>query len=60
MSALRNVNRVNPLTPAQIKRRKKWDQLVLSLEPRKQGGINHPINTGPLKVCFGSGVMASV
>ena len=44
------------LTAAQ----KKWNQLVLSLEPRKQGGINHPINTGPLKVRFGSGAMASV
>ena len=58
MTSLINLKQGNPLTKAQ--RRAQWDQLVLSLEPRKQGGINHPINTGPLKVRFGSGAMASV
>ena len=46
-------------TPAQL-RRAKYDRLVASLTPRKQGGLNQPINTGPLNVRRATGVMASI
>ena len=48
------------LTPAQIKRRAAYARLVASLTPRKQGGLNQPINTGPLNVRRATGVMASI
>ena len=47
-------------TPAQIKRRAAQARLVASLTLRKQGGMNQPINIGPLNVRRASGVMGSI
>lgn len=56
----RNAKVHTALTPAQTKRRAAYARLVASLAPRKQGGLNQPINTGPLNVRRATGVMASI
>lgn len=42
------------------KRRAQQAALVASLTPRKQGGMNHPINTGPLNVKRATGRNATI
>ncbi|MDO8251426.1 MAG: hypothetical protein Q7T78_17135 [Rhodoferax sp.] len=59
MSKLTNIKPAKP-TPAQIKRHAAQARLLASLTPRKQGGMNQPINIGPLNVRRATGVMGTI